>query len=112
MQIAVLKHILSCPSSPAPGTQHTYVCTVAVAVAAPPALAPFECEAGASAPPHTRFHLHPRLIWMQEKLLFLPISIQSVTRLPVQRLVTLTSNLTMTKNSAAILNFIILICQA
>ena len=67
---------------------------------------------GAPYPPLTCFDLNTRLIWMQEKLLFYPIPIQSVTRLTVRPLLTLTPNLTMTKNSVAILNFIILICQA
>lgn len=58
------------------------------------------------------FAANSGLIWMQGKLLLHPIAIQSIITLTRACLITLTSNLTMTKGFSAILNFIILICQA
>lgn len=52
------------------------------------------------------------LIGMQGELLLHPIAIQCITTLTCAFLIALTSNLTMTKSFSAILNFIILICQA
>lgn len=94
-----------------PNNFHTSTCPGARAPASRtrrPPHAPRERERQPPPPPA----VNSGLIGMQRKWLLYPIAIQSIITVTCVFLIALTSNLTMTKSFSAILNFIILICQA
>lgn len=74
------------------------------------AAAPRSAGTGKAAPAAAA--VNSGLIVMQGKRLLYSIAIQSIITVTCVFLIALTSNLTMTKSFSAILNFIILICQA